>query len=181
MVLGDNWSVMKKKPSYVQPGKDTTRQLTQSPVCLVNAQIYSMQIRTFRFQDDYADVHDLWQHAGPGIHVRRSDEPQEIYKKIQRDPDLFLVAEEGNQIIGTVLGGFDGRRGMVYHLAVAASYRRCGVGSSLMEALEKRLQEKGCIRYYLLVTRDNTHAMQFYESHGWQCLDDLHVYSKDLV
>jgi len=181
MVLGDNWSVMTRKLTRDQPGNDSTRQLTQTPVCLVNAQINSMHIRTFRFPDDYAAVHDLWQNAGPGIHVRRSDEPQEIYKKIQRDPDLFLVAEEDHRIIGTVVGGYDGRRGMVYHLAISASYRRRGTGSSLMEALEKRLQEKGCTRYYLLVTRDNTNAMQFYESHGWQRMDDLHVYSKDLV
>ena len=57
-----------------------------------------MRIRTFRFSDDYSAVYDLWENAGPGIHVRRSDQPDEILKKLKRDPDLFLVAEINGQI-----------------------------------------------------------------------------------
>ena len=84
-------------------------------------------IRTFHFPDDYSAVIRLWENAGPGIHVRRSDQPEEIQKKLERDPDLFLVAEHGGQIIGSVLGGFDGRRGMMYHLAVAQGNRQQGL------------------------------------------------------
>lgn len=139
-----------------------------------------MHIRTFQFPADYAAVLTLWQNAGPGIHVRRSDAPQEIAKKLQRDPDLFLIAEEDGRVIGAVMGGFDGRRGMVYHLAVAAEHRRRGVGSALMQALEQRLHEKGCIRYYLLVTKDNAEAHSFYDRNGWQRMDNVCVYGKDL-
>ena len=63
------------------------------------------EIRLYRHPEDYAAVVHLWGHAGPGIHVRRSDQPEEIAKKLQRDPDLFLVAQDGSQIVGTVLGG----------------------------------------------------------------------------
>ncbi|MBU4225890.1 MAG: GNAT family N-acetyltransferase, partial [Chloroflexi bacterium] len=69
----------------------------------------------------------MWSLAGPGIHLRRSDEPDEIQKKLQRDPDLFLVAEYNGMVVGAVLGGFDGRRGLVYHLAVAENHRNRGV------------------------------------------------------
>lgn len=137
-------------------------------------------LRQFRFPVDYDGVIHLWQNAGPGIHLRRSDEKEELGKKLQRDPDLFLVAELNNKIIGTVLGGFDGRRGMVYHLAVAAEYRQKGLGSLLMSELEKRLISKGCIKYYLLVTRDNLDAIRFYENSGWELMD-LYIYGKDLV
>ena len=95
------------------------------------------------------------------------------------DPDLFLVAESNGLIIGTVLGGFDGRRGMVYHLAVDISFRKNGVGTALMAELERRMKQKGCIRLYLLVTRDNMDAIRFYESHRWEQMDLL-VYGKDL-
>ena len=105
-----------------------------------------------------------WQHAGSGIHLRRSDEPDEIKKKLQRDPDLFLVAEVNGRMVGSVLGGFDGRRGMVYHLAVDHNYRQLGIGTDLMDELERRLRDKGCIRYYLLVTWDNEQAIHFYEN-----------------
>lgn len=136
-------------------------------------------IRVFSFPDDYPPVIDLWNNAGPGVHVRRSDTPEEISKKLQRDPDLFLVAEAGGKIIGSVVGGFDGRRGLVYHLAVVESYRKHGLGRALMNELESRLREKGCLRCYLLVTKDNDTAIRFYESSGWEKMD-LHLFGKDL-
>ena len=137
-------------------------------------------IRDFRYPQDYPAVIELWGKAGPGIHLRRSDDPDQIELKLQRDPDLFLVAEQDGQIVGAVLGGFDGRRGFIYHLAVAETMCRQGLGLALMDKLECRLRRKGCIRYYLLVTRDNLGAMQFYEDHGWQRMD-LFAYGKDLA
>jgi len=137
-------------------------------------------LREFRFPLDYSQVITLWQNAGPGIHVRRSDEQQELAKKLQRDPDMFIVAEVNDQIIGSVLGGFDGRRGMVYHLAVDAAYRKQGLGSLLMNELEKKMRDKGCIRSYLLVTHDNLEAIRFYEDTGWEKMD-LFIYGKDLA
>jgi ribosomal protein S18 acetylase RimI-like enzyme len=138
----------------------------------------NLVLREFQLPADYIQVIDLWKSAGPGIHVRRSDEKQELAKKVQRDPDLFLVAELDGQIVGTVLGGFDGRRGMVYHLAVQAPYRKKGLGALLMDELEKRMLEKGCLRSYLLVTRDNLEAIRFYEDHGWESMD-LMIFAKD--
>ncbi|MBE0408977.1 MAG: GNAT family N-acetyltransferase [Anaerolineales bacterium] len=139
-----------------------------------------LNIRRFDLSKDYTAVRELWKGAGPGIQVRRSDEKEEIAKKLQRDPDLFLVAENNRQIIGAVLGGFDGRRGMIYHLAVREEYRNGGIGIALMEALEERLRGKGCLRSYLLVTAENNEAMKFYEKRGWQRLE-LYVYGKDLI
>jgi ribosomal protein S18 acetylase RimI-like enzyme len=123
-------------------------------------------IREFDFPSDYEAVIDLWEHAGPGIQLSVSDQADEIKKKLARDPDLFLVAEQEGQLIGTVLGGFDGRRGIMYHLAVAHPYRRHGLGKALMESLEERLRMKGCRKYYLLVTKDNQQALEFYTSQG---------------
>lgn len=136
-------------------------------------------LREFQFPSDYSQVINLWQNAGPGIHVRRSDELQELAKKLQRDPDLFLVAEVNGEIIGSVLGGFDGRRGMVYHLAVVETFRKNGLGRMLMDELENRMKAKGCIKSYLLVTRDNLEAIRFYENSGWEHMD-LFIYGKDL-
>ena len=138
-----------------------------------------IKIRDFQYPDDYLAVYSLWENAGPGIHLRRSDEPEEIARKLERDPDLFLLAEDDGEIIGSLLGGFDGRRGMMYHLAVADEYRQQGIATALVDELERRLRSKGCIRYYLLVTTDNVSAIRFYERRGWERMD-LHIYAKDL-
>ena len=129
-----------------------------------------MQLRSFGWRD-LEPVLDLWRAAGPGIHLGRSDSPDEIRKKLSRDPDLFLVAEDQGRIIGAVMGGYDGRRGLVYHLAVLPEERRRGLGSRLMAELEQRLRAKGCVKYYLLVTPDNPQVLEFYHRLGWSVMD----------
>lgn len=137
------------------------------------------QIREFRFPDDYEAVIELWKNAGPGIHVAKSDTRDEMQKKLSRDPDLFLVADLDGEIVGTVIGGFDGRRGMIYHLAVAEKLRRKNVGSALMAEVEARLKARGCIKAYLLLVKGNREAEKFYQQQGWQ---KMHVdaYGKEL-
>ena len=139
-----------------------------------------VKIRDFQYPDDYPDARLLWENSGPGVQLRRSDDPEEIEKKIQRDPDLFLVAEDADKMVGTVVGGFDGRRGMVYHLAVSENFRKQGIGELLMDELERRLKAKGCIRCYLLVTVENLNAMRFYEKRGWEHMKYVQTYGKDL-
>ena len=138
-----------------------------------------VNIRNFIYPNDYSAVQVLWANAGPGLHLGRSDTLEEIAKKLRRDPDLFLVAESGQRLVGAVMGGFDGRRGIVYHLAVAKPYRLKGIGKALMEALEARLRSKGCLKAYLLMTKDND-AAHFYAASGWQPMDLL-IYGKDLL
>ena len=140
-----------------------------------------ISIREFRYPEDYSRALELWNTAGEGLRVGPSDAPAEIQKKLERDPDLFLVAEAGDQLVGTVIGGYDGRRGHIYHLAVAEGFRRQGIGSRLMGELEARLVRKGCIRCYLIVRAGNDGAMHHYEALGWRCLEDDLLYAKDLI
>ena len=140
-----------------------------------------IQIREFRFPADYQQVYDLWSSIEKGVHVGRSDSPVEIEKKTAHAPDLFLVAESENKIIGSVIGGYDGRRGLIYHLAVSASFRGQGIGSRLMNEVESRLRVKGCLKCYLLVTTDNSEAETYYRQRGWQPMDSVHLFGKDLL
>ena len=115
-----------------------------------------------------------------GVQVGRSDSPAEIEKKLLRDPDLFLVAECEGKIVGSVIGGYDGRRGIIYHLVVDGSLRNQGIGSRLMEEVEERLRQKGCLKSYLLVVVDNHDVEAFYEKRGWQHMDTIHLFGKEL-
>jgi ribosomal protein S18 acetylase RimI-like enzyme len=164
----------------IEPTQKSAGNPAGNPVGNPGGNPAGLSIRIFIYPQDYPAVYALWENAGPGIHLRLSDEPQEIEKKLKRDPDLFLVAELDGRIVGSVLGGFDGRRGMMYHLAVDPSHRQNGIGALLMDELERRLRDRGCIRYYLLVTQDNEAAIRFYEGRGWTRMD-LFAYGKDLV
>lgn len=138
------------------------------------------RLREFQFPVDYEQVYRLWQSIERGVHVGRSDTLTEIGKKLTRDPEFFLVAEVKGVIVGSVLGGFDGRRGLIYHLAVAKPFRSQGIGSRLMNEVETRLRAKGCLKCYLLVTVDNPGAGEYYEQRGWYEMNTVRLYGKDL-
>ena len=138
-------------------------------------------IREFHYPQDYEQAARLWQSMEQGVRFSRSDIPAEIEKKLARDPDLFLVAELDGELVGTVIGGFDGRRGMIYHLAVTSTHRRRGIARALMGEIEKRLVAKGCIRAFLLVHADNAEARTLYEKQDWVLLASDVVYSKDIA
>jgi len=140
-----------------------------------------IQFRQFNFPADYQQVYDLWRSIEKGVHVGRSDALNEIEKKMARDPDLFLIAEVENKIIGSVIGGYDGRRGLIYHLAVNHLFRGQGIGSRLMDEVESRLRTKGCLKCYLLVTQDNQEVEDYYQQRGWQHMDTIHLFGKELL
>lgn len=73
-------------------------------------------------------------------------------------------------VVSALVGGFNGRRGMMHHLAVAHAYRRVG----------EQLKSKGCICYYLLVTKDNAEADRFFQSRSRESMDNLYAFAKDL-
>jgi ribosomal protein S18 acetylase RimI-like enzyme len=143
--------------------------------------VTNIQIREFRFPEDYQQVHALWSSIEKGVRVGRSDTLGEIEKKVARDPDLFLVAECENKIIGSVIGGYDGRRGLIYHLAVNSAFRGHGIGSQLMDEVESRLRNKGCLKCYLLVASDNLDVEPYYQQRGWQPMTDVHLFGKNLL
>lgn len=139
----------------------------------------NLRIREFSFDQDYERVLNLWKEIEVGMNVGKSDTPEEIQKKIQRDPDLFLVAEIEDQIIGAVIGAFDGRRGFIYHLAVRQNFRRQNIATQLLNEVEKRLQAKGCIKCLLFVFADNENAIKFYKNRGWHPQPEDVVFAKE--
>lgn len=139
------------------------------------------RIRQFDFDGDYESVIRLWQTIKTGMHIGPSDAPGEIKKKVERDPDLFLVAELNGEIIASIIGGFDGRRGMIYHLAVRSDFRRQGIGQLLLQEVEGRLKDKGCIKCLLMVLEDNETAKRFYEECGWTPVPEDLVFMKMFI
>ena len=64
-------------------------------------------------------------------------------KRNQRD-DLLFVGEVNGEVVATVAGGYDGVRGWVYGLAVAASHRGRDYGRQILTHLEGELLHRGC-------------------------------------
>jgi len=128
-----------------------------------------MQIREFQISD-YSQVIALWHVAG--LIISRSDNLQGLRKKLERDADLFLVAEDSGRVVGVVTGSYDGRRGWINHLAVEPDQQRMGLGSSLVHLVETRLKAKGCEKVNLLIEPGNASVQGFYERLDYT-LDEL--------
>lgn len=125
----------------------------------------AVQVRDFA-EPDRAAVVALWEW------VFRDDPPHNapaalIRRKLERQRELFLVAERENRVVGTVLGGYDGVRGWIYHLAVDPELRRRGIGRALMREVERRLARVGCPKLNLQVRAGNDGVVRFYERLGY--------------
>ena len=77
---------------------------------------------------------------------------------------------DGN-VVGTVLGGYDGHRGWVYRLAVDPQRRLRGIGAALMGHLERVLAERGCSKVNLQIHGRNAGVAAFYEQIGYRVED----------
>jgi ribosomal protein S18 acetylase RimI-like enzyme len=136
-----------------------------------------MKIREFKIED-YEIVRGLWQTAG--LTLRPGDELDDVKLKLQRDADLFLVAEQEDEIVGSVMGGWDGRRGWIYHLAVNPEHQRKRIGASLVRELEKRLVTKGAKKVNAQVYRWNEKSSDFFKAMGYDAQPDLIMIGKQL-
>ena len=137
-----------------------------------------MLIRPFRLEDHPAAA-ALWRSAD-GMSVPSLEE---VERKLERDPELFLVAEAGaspQTIVGVVMGAYDGRRGWIFRLAVDPARRRQGIGRALVEELEQRYLAMGVQAIRLLCLADHDGAQAFWERLGYKGFERVVLFSKDL-
>jgi len=127
---------------------------------------------------DYNAVRDLW--LSSGLVLSLSDMEEELHRVLPLHPELFLIAEMNNHLVGTVLGTFDGRRGYVHHLAVLPEFQIKGIGTALMNELESRYKKMNVVKIHLFIETFNAGVEAYYEKHGWSRRDDLIMMSKTL-
>ena len=114
---------------------------------------------------DTDDVVALWSTCGL---VRPWNNPhRDIQRKLTEQPDLFLVIDEGSEVIATAMVGYDGHRGWVYYLAVSPDHRAKGHARALMAEAERLLIERGCPKIMLMVRADNESVRGMYEGLGY--------------
>lgn len=125
----------------------------------------NFQLRTFTMAD-YEQVITLWHKAD--LRVGPTDSRAGILQKLERDADLFLVVQHEQNIIGAIMGSYDGRRGWANHVAVDPDHQGQGIGLAMMSELEERLRARGCLKINLLIARKNAHVQSFYRQLGFE-------------
>lgn len=120
-------------------------------------------IRELRGTDGDA-LRRLWKEAGL---ASLGDDDRSLARMARRNPGLVLVAVEGTQIIASALGGWDGRRGWVYHVATAKSHRRRGIATRLLDQIEAALTVLGAPKVNAMVQQENDDGRAFWEARGY--------------
>ncbi|HBI11145.1 MAG TPA: GNAT family acetyltransferase [Franconibacter pulveris] len=128
----------------------------------------TMEIRVFR-QPDFEEVITLWERCDL---LRPWNDPEmDIERKLNHDPDLFLVAEVNGEVVGSVMGGYDGHRGSAYYLGVHPEFRGRGIANALLSRLEKKLIARGCPKINIQIREDNDVVLGMYERLGYEHQD----------
>ena len=116
---------------------------------------------------DYATVHRLWQEA-EGLSLGEDDQRIGIKLYLARNRGLCFVATSKDAIIGTVLCGHDGRRGILRHLVVDPEFRKRGIGRALVQECVAALAKQGIRKCNTFVMDDNVSGLRFWKRIGYR-------------
>lgn len=123
-------------------------------------------------------VIQLWTDCG--LVKAWNDPSKDIDRKLVVDPQLFLIATANQQLLATVIGGYEGHRGWINYLAVAPHAQRQHIGSTLMSAIEEKLLQLNCPKINLQIRSSNVDVIEFYRSLGYR-EDDVVSMGKRLI
>jgi ribosomal protein S18 acetylase RimI-like enzyme len=118
---------------------------------------------------------ELWRKCN--LLVPWNDPTEDIQKKLEFQPDLFLIALLDGKLIGSVMVGYEGHRGWLNYLAVLPDYQKKGYGRRLVEKAIVELEKLGCLKLNVQIRESNISAVRFYERLGFK---DDHVVSLGL-
>ncbi len=121
-------------------------------------------IRQFE-KEDQDSVIQLWKDCN--LVVPQNDPVKDIDIKLKIQPELFLVGLLNENIISSVMSGFDGHRGWINYLSVSPLHQKKGFARQMIEAVEKKLKGLGCPKINLQVRTSNKSVINFYESVGF--------------
>ena len=136
-----------------------------------------MKVRSYRPSDESAVV-ALWKECG--LTRPWNDPRKDIARKLGVQPEWFLVGTEGEDIIATVMAGYDGHRGWVNYLAVAPAHRGLGHAKRLMQHVEALFLTAGVPKINLLVRAANPGVVEFYRRLGY-AQDEVICLGKRLI
>ena len=139
-----------------------------------------MNIRLMNISD-HEQAYELWLSC-TGMGLNDLDDSKEGTEKfLNRNPETCFVAEEKGNIIGTILAGNDGRRGYIYHTAVAPDHRHQGIAAKLVNEAVKALKTLGINKAALVVFSKNSAGNAFWEKMGFTSREDLVYRNKALT
>ncbi|UCG68174.1 MAG: GNAT family N-acetyltransferase [Thermoplasmata archaeon] len=136
-----------------------------------------MEIRNISF-DSYDSLIALWERSGLSYRPEGRDAKEGMKIEFERNPDLLIGAFEDNELIGAIIGTDDGRKGWINRLAVDPNYRKKGVATDLIYALESALKKRGRRIICTLIEDWNENSLSLFKNAGYIKHKDIFYLSK---
>ncbi len=127
---------------------------------------------------DYAALVKLWK--ANGIMIRLGDDRDGIRTMLSHNPKLSFVAVRNGDVIGAVLGSWDGRRGWLHHLAVEKGYRKAGIATMLVTRAAKEMKSRGISMVKVEIYSRNTASKALFSKMGFKHYEKLLTYGKEI-
>ncbi len=126
--------------------------------------------------EDYDSVRALWQSIH-GFAIRSIDDSRDnIVRFLARNAGISVVAERAGKIVGAILCGHDGRTATFYHVCVAESCRRQGIGKQMVVFCMNALIREEINTISLVAFTDNDVGNRFWNGIGWKMRSDVNQY-----
>jgi ribosomal protein S18 acetylase RimI-like enzyme len=120
-----------------------------------------------KYNQDYQKaLVELWKKCN--LIVSQNDPVEDIQKKLEFQPDMFLIALLDGKLIGSVMVGYEGHRGWLNYLAVLPDCQNRGYGRKLVEKAIVELEKLGCLKLNVQIRERNISAVRFYERLGFR-------------
>lgn len=129
---------------------------------------------------DVSSILLFWKQAAEDS-GRPTDSREAVHRLIHRDPDALVLVMDDQQIVGSLVVGWDGWRCHLYRLAVHPDYRRRGIGTALLKRAEERLRAFGGARADAMVLDGNDSAHQLWSRAGYTRQGEWSRWVKPLV
>jgi ribosomal protein S18 acetylase RimI-like enzyme len=131
-------------------------------------------IRVMEEKDIHAAI-ALWKECFRPDSSAYNETPEIIARYLRRNPGLSTVAITADgRLAGTLLCGHDGRRGSLFHAAVAPAFRRRGIADAMQRRSLETLRAEGIEGAFLHITTRNPGSEEFWISAGWELRSDVH-------
>ncbi len=132
--------------------------------------------------EDYDEIFALWNSTEQSRRALNpvDDSREGIERYLKRNPGTCFAAVSEGRIVGVILSGHDGRRGIIHHMCVHPACRRMGIAAHLVSLAEEALKKEGIHKVFGLVFIDNDAANAFWEKQGYSLRTNLNYRNKSM-
>jgi ribosomal protein S18 acetylase RimI-like enzyme len=100
------------------------------------------------------------------------DGVEAIARQLKMPHNVILVAQQGDSVVGFVLGTWDGARAFLFKMSVHPNFQKRGIGTQLVKEAAKKFKTKGAVTIGLSAADgtggDQNNAVAFWEKLGFE-------------